>query len=66
MTTQNTAAATPFTLTIDIIQARHPELPREVAYDLLHFCYDAQRMGWVYDEDEEAAALLHDSTLPED
>lgn len=48
------------------LKARHPELPMEVAYDLSFSLYDAHRMGWAINEDEEAARLLHDSTLPPD
>lgn len=63
MTAQYTASAP---VTVTDLQFRHPELPTEVAYDLLHFITDAERMGWVYNEDEEAARLLYDSTIPED
>ena len=51
--------------TVADLRARHPELPSEVAHYLLHFITDARRMGWAFNEEEEAARLLIDSTLPE-
>ena len=67
MTSQNqTVSSSPSPLpTVADLRARHPELPQEVAYYLLHFITDARRMGWAYNESEEAARLLDDSRLPE-
>lgn len=58
-----TVAAAP---TVTELQARHPGLPMEVVYDLSFLLADAHRMGWAVNEDEEAARLLHNSTLPVD
>ena len=61
-----TTATVPTTLyTPAELKARHPELPMEVAYDLRNLLEDAHRMGWAVNEDEEAARLLHNSTLPD-